>query len=120
MNDISGGFLNLANEIAERYEAPIPLMEIAEEELIKVICDDYGRATFDGLTWFETETDDFYIHLNTNRVRNNRPDTLKGRFTLAHELGHYFIPFHRQALINGELRPHGSVSYLTNQSAWQL
>ena len=120
MNDISGGFLNLANEIAERYEAPIPLMEIAEEELIKVICDDYGSATFDGLTWFEAETDDFYIHLNTNRARNNRPDTLKGRFTLAHELGHYFIPFHRQGLINGELRPHGSVSYLTNQSAWQL
>ena len=50
---VSGGILGLANEIAERYEAPIPLLEIAEEELIRVICGDYGSTTFDGLTWFE-------------------------------------------------------------------
>lgn len=115
-----GEVLNLANEIAGRYEEPIPLLEIAEEELIRVICDDYGSTTFDGLTWFDAETDDFFIHLNTNRMRNNKPDSVKGRFTLAHELGHYFIPHHRLGLINGELKPHGSVNYLTNQSAWQL
>ena len=117
---VSGGILNLANEIAEQYEAPIPLLDIAEEELIKVICDDYGSTTFDGLTWFEAETDDFYIHLNTNRTRNNKPESVKGRFTLAHELGHYFIPHHRFGLMNGELKPHGSVNFLTNQGAWQL
>lgn len=117
---VSGGILGLANEIAERYETPIPLLDIAEEELIKVICDDYGSTTFDGLTWFEAETDDFYIHLNTNRTRHNIPESVKGRFTLAHELGHYFIPHHRLGLMNGELKPHGSVNFLTNQGAWQL
>lgn len=117
---VSGGILSLANEIAERYEAPIPLLDIAEEELIRVICDDYGSTTFDGLTWFEAETDDFYIHLNTNRTRNNKPESVKGRFTMAHELGHYFIPHHRLGLMNGELKPHGSVNFLTNQGAWQL
>ncbi len=115
-----GKVLNLANEIAQKYEIPIPLLDIAEEELIKVICDDYGSTTFDGLTWFDTETDDFFIHLNTNRMRNNKPESVKGRFTLAHELGHYFIPHHRQGLISGELKPHGSVNYLIIQSEWQL
>lgn len=118
--NVSGGILSLANEIAERYETPIPLLDIAEEELIKVIFDDYGSATFDGLTWFEAETDDFFIHLNTNRTRNNKPKSVKGRFTLAHELGHYFVPHHRLGLMNGELKPHGSFNFLTNQSAWQL
>lgn len=116
----SGEVLNLANEIAQQYEIPIPLLDIAEEEFIKVIYDDYGSTTFDGLTWFDAETDDFFIHLNTNSLRNNKPNSVKGRFTLAHELGHYFIPHHRLGLINGELKPHGSVNYLTNQSAWQL
>ena len=118
--NISGGILSLANEIAERYEAPIPLLDIAEEEFIRVICDDYGSTTFDGLTWFEAESDDFFIHLNTNRTKGNNPESVKGRFTLAHELGHYFIPHHRLGLMNGELKPHGSVNFLTNQDAWQL
>lgn len=118
--NISSGILDLANEIGERFEAPIPLLEIAEEELINVICDDYGSATFDGLTWFEEESDDFFIHLNTNRTRKNGPESKKGRFTLAHELGHYFIPYHRLGLMTGELKPHGSVNFLTNQNAWQL
>ena len=118
--NVSGGILSLASEIAERYEAPIPLLEIAEEELIRVICDDYGAMTFDGLTWFEAETDEFFIHLNTNKLKGNYPKSVKGRFTLAHELGHYFIPYHRLGLMNGELKPHGSVNFLTNQGAWQL
>ena len=70
---VSGGILSLASDIAERYEAPIPLLEIAEEELIRVICDDYGAMTFDGLTWFEAETDEFFIHLNTNKLKGNYP-----------------------------------------------
>lgn len=118
--NVNGRILSLANEIAERYTAPIPLLEIAEEEIIKVICDDYGSTTFDGLTWYEAETGDFFIHLNTNRTRKNNPDSVKGRFTLAHELGHYFIPHHRLGLMNGNLKPHGSFDFMTHQSAWQL
>lgn len=36
-----------------------------------------------------------------NRDRGNSPNLPRGRFTLAHELGHYFIPEHRLALERG-------------------
>lgn len=110
----------LAEDVASHYSEPIDLLSIANDELIKVILDDYGSSTFDGLTWFEALTDDFYIHLNTNPFKRNYPYTTKGRFTLAHELGHYFIPYHRQGLMSGVLKPHGSVSYLSNQGAWKI
>lgn len=110
----------LAEEIAAQYEVPIPLEKVAEDELLEVICDDYGSGTFDGLTWFEPETDGFYIHLNTNSDKRNYLGKPKGRFTMAHELGHYFIPTHRQGLISGELKPHGSLNFLRDMSAWQI
>lgn len=94
----------LAEQIALQYSIPIPLVEIVSEEEIKLTCDDYGKDTFDGLTVYERENDCFYIHLNT--ANGNRPDSTKGRFTLAHELGHYFIDHHRIALINGVMQPH--------------
>ncbi len=115
---VNSVIMDLAEEVASRYDEPVPLLKVAEDEFIKIIFDDYGSSTFDGLTWFEEGTDDFYIHLNIQTGNNNR--TTKGRFTLAHELGHYFIPTHRKGLINGTLKPHGSVSYLTNQRAWQI
>lgn len=112
--------LDIAEEVASRYNVPIPLQQVAEDELLEIICDDYGSTSFDGLTWFETETGDFYIHLNTNPIKRNTLSNAKGRFTLAHELGHYFIPNHRSGIINGELKPHGSLNYLSHQPAWQL
>lgn len=112
--------LNIAKDISKVYDPPIPLMQIAENELIKVICDDYGDTTFDGITFFEIDTEDFYIHLNTNPNRRNFYESTKGRFTLAHELGHYFIPSHRRGLMDGTLKPHGSINYLTDHSSWQI
>ena len=120
MIKVSGNILALAEEIASQYEIPIPLEQVAEDELIRIICDDYGVATFDGLTWFDPTTDEFYIHLNTNPAKKNTINHLKGRFTFAHELGHYFIPNHRLGLMSGELKPHGSVSFLNNLPAWQI
>lgn len=43
-------YQSLAESIASLYSIPIPLHEIAEEEGIKVIYDDYGVDTFDGMT----------------------------------------------------------------------
>lgn len=120
MINVSGSILALAEEIASRYTIPIPLEQVAEDELIRVICDDYGSASFDGLTWFEPDTEEFYIHLNTNPAKNNTLHHLKGRFTLAHELGHYFIPDHRVGLMSGELKPHGSLNFLNNIPAWMI
>lgn len=94
----------IIENIVSFYPIPIPLMEIAEDEGIRVIFDDYGTNTFDGMTWYEAEQEMFYMHINT--ARNNGKNNTKGRFTLAHELGHYFIDHHRRALQNGIMSPH--------------
>lgn len=95
---------DLANEIASLYPTPIPLLKLAEDEGISVIYDNYGKSTFDGMTWYEVKQDKFFIHINTER--GNTRDNTKGRFTLAHELGHYFIDHHRLAMEKGIMQPH--------------
>lgn len=82
-----------------------PLHAIAEEENVPIFYDNYENA-FDGLLIHDMG---FYIHLNT--ARGNRQDTPRGRFTLAHELGHYFIDNHRIGLQRGLLHPHGSLNH---------
>ncbi len=99
----------LAEYIALQYEEKItPLEKIVLEEELEVFYDNYESNTFDGMTIYDDGR--FYIHLNIDK--HNRPDSDRGRFTLAHELGHYFIDAHRIGLKNGLLEPHPS---LTNQ-----
>lgn len=99
---------DLAESIASIYDATAtPLSKILEEEEIPYIEDDYGNG-FDGMTVYD---DKFYIHLNT--ARKNFISSPRGRFTLAHELGHCLIEKHRLGLMNGILKPHPSKS---NQS----
>lgn len=50
----------IIENLVSLYTIPIPLMEIAEDEGIRVIFDDYGTNTFDGITWYEAEQDMFY------------------------------------------------------------
>lgn len=93
----------LAEFIAlEHDEIITPLDKVIESENLSVFYDDYGDA-FDGVIVYDSV---FYIHINTKR--GNRPDTARGRFTLAHELGHYFIDSHRNGLQRGLLEPHPS------------
>ncbi len=94
----------IAESIASLYPIPIPLNELAKEEGITIIYDNYGSNTFDGITWYEPKIDKFFIHINKDR--GNTETSKKGRFTLAHELGHYFIDHHRHALENGKMQPH--------------
>lgn len=77
-------YCTMANAIASLYTIPVPLQDIAKDEGIRVIYDDYGTDTFDGMTWYEPKQDKFFIHINTKR--NNAIANSKGRFTLAHEL----------------------------------
>ena len=88
---------------------PTDLEAIVQDELLNVFYDDYGDDTFDGLTIFEPSTDEFYIHINT--ARGNRRGSAKGRFTLAHELGHYFHvdPKNMHAYVMGE---HGDSEFV--------
>ena len=52
------------------------------------------------------DDNEFYIHINIDN--HNRYNSPRSRFTLAHELGHYFIDTHRVGLKLGILKPHPS------------
>lgn len=102
----------LAEYIALQFDEKItPLEKIVADENLDVFYDNYESNTFDGMTIFDNGK--FYIHINT--YNGNRADTDRGRFTLAHELGHYFIDIHRIGLKNGLLEPHPS---LTNKAQY--
>lgn len=101
----------LAEFIALRHNSSItPLEKIAENEKINIIFDDYGLSTFDGIT--SIDKSEFFIHLNCEM--GNYPNSHRGRFTLAHELGHYFIDTHRIGLMKGVLTPYPN---LLNQNS---
>lgn len=81
----------------------IDLQAICEDEGISIIVDNY-QDYFDGiLVWDGIR---FHIHLNSNK--GNLPSSKRGRFTLAHELAHYFIESHREGIKSGNIPLHGS------------
>lgn len=95
----------LAEAIADEY---FPAGKIAPEQVanrkgIPLIYDHYEDA-FDGM--IEYEDGHFYIHCNLDR--ENVLNSPRGRFTVSHELGHYFIDEHRNALASGRVNPHPS------------
>lgn len=58
---------------------------------------------FDGLLECKARRFHIYINLDSNKAA----DSPRARFSFAHELGHYFIDWHRCALERG-VPPHGS------------
>jgi Zn-dependent peptidase ImmA (M78 family) len=79
------------------------ILEICRDENIKLIVDNYQHY-FDGmLTW---DGKRFHIHLNSHR--GNTLVTQRGRFSLAHELGHYFIEYHNRGIRTGTIPMHAS------------
>jgi Zn-dependent peptidase ImmA (M78 family) len=73
---------------------------------------DYGD-TFDGL--LECRNEQFHVYCNTDRCGS--PFSVRSRFTLSHELGHYFIDEHRRALLSGRVAPH--TSFCEFESRWR-
>lgn len=76
----------------------------------------YGDA-FDGL--LEHRGGKFHIFINNDRlVHGHMP---RARFTFAHELGHYFIDDHRNALESGKAPSHPSFTNFTSKNVveWQ-
>lgn len=100
----SDSVVRVADAIASLYAIPISLNTLADDEGLCIIYDDYGKDTFDGMTWYESDLGKFFIHINKERGNNEHSN--KGRFTLAHELGHYFLDHHRYALVSGMMQPH--------------
>lgn len=79
---------------------PVPIL--TENE----ITISYGRydSAFDGM--LEHRSNRFHIYCNLDRVESS--NSPRARFTVGHELGHYFIDEHRNALKSGLAPAHGS------------
>jgi len=101
------------DEIAELAEAvanehcasgPIQPDAIAGANRITMSFGPYGDA-FDGM--LEHMSGRFHIFCNLDRVRESQ--SARARFTLGHELGHYYIDEHRHALSAGCAVAHRSV-----------
>jgi hypothetical protein len=76
---------------------------IARAKGITLSFGQYGEA-FDGM--LEHRAGRFHIFCNVDRA--GQRGSPRGRFTLAHELGHYYIDEHRNALAAGRVAAHAS------------
>lgn len=89
---------NLAERIALPYanNFEVNLEAIAADNDIPIV---YGHYEDYFLGQLVHEDEQFYIHLNLDKLpEKNAP---RSRFTLAHDLGHYFIEYHRTLLQKG-------------------
>ena len=87
------------------------ILAISQDEDLSVCEDDYEEY-FDGMLVWENRA--FHVHLNV--FKKNQKDSKKGRYTLAHELGHYFINAHREGIKRGLLEPHPSNGALVHSN----
>lgn len=76
---------------------------LLEEQEITHTFSDYEDA-FDGLLEYKDAR--FHVYLNKNRLRSIVNP--RCRFTVSHELGHFFLDEHRNGLISGRIKSHGS------------
>jgi len=95
----------LAEAVANEYCEGLPVNPevIAEKKGLTFSYGQYGDA-FDGL--LEYKEGKFHIFCNLDRV--GKADSPRARFTLSHELGHYYIDEHRRTLIAGFSPSHPS------------
>lgn len=91
------------------------LNEIACHEEVAFYYDNY-EDSFDGMLLYDGAH--FHIHINIDN--GNRLDSNRGRFTFAHELGHFFLDEHRMGLKYGILEPHCSFHNLNQKSRIEL
>lgn len=95
----------LAESISELHfsSTQIDPRVLAERKRIPVAYNSYGDA-FDGA--LEYSDGRFRMFVNLDRVESK--GSSRSRFTMAHELGHYFIDEHRLALESGRAPGHRS------------
>lgn len=99
----------LAEYISDTYwdNQRISLEKLIKKNDIDLVYDDFEDA-FDGVLQYEQG--EFTIFCNT--AKN---DESRRRFTLAHELGHFYIPRHRHALIYGGFEHPCHCDYTSDQ-----
>ena len=87
---------DLAEEVAGDLFPVDPIAILRSEDRISLRRGRFGEA-FDGLIEWRDRW--FWVYSNLSRV--GPPESARERFTIGHELGHYFIDEHRNALIKG-------------------
>jgi len=89
----------LADEVVAAFglTTPIDLERIAREEGIELVEGDYGEE-FHGRIEYLAEVGAFVIY-HPRIVAGQYPSRV--RFSIGHELGHYYIPHHRDILLKG-------------------
>lgn len=89
---------DLAESIAGQYlqDGKVDLENIAHDINVPIIYGNYGECFLGNIVH---EYDEFFIYLNLDKL----PDITapRSRFTIAHDLGHYFIDYHRNILKAG-------------------
>jgi hypothetical protein len=91
----------LADEVRAAYgqtTAPVDLVKIADEEGIALVAIE-KCAGFHGRIEFLRDAARFVIYYPDP---NTAPNRKRVRFSIAHELGHYFIESHRELLVAGK------------------
>ena len=89
---------NLANSISSIFckKNLTDLEAVANDEEVHYYFDHYENS-FDGMLVYDGR----YFHVHINEDRGNSKQSKRGRFSFAHELGHYFIDEHRLNLKAG-------------------
>jgi Zn-dependent peptidase ImmA (M78 family) len=104
----------LAEAVAHEY-CPLPPFNpepVLKDYGITISYGHYGGA-FDGM--LEHRSQRFHIYCNLDRV--SYAENPRARFTVGHELGHYFIDEHRNALSSGAAPAHGSLCEFESELA---
>lgn len=106
----------LAGSIAKKYfnNSAIDPYLIAKDYGIKIHEDDFGE-TFEGSICCNMKSSRFHIFMNRND--SIFLDSGRSRFTLAHELGHFFIPEHRSKLESGDKLTYHPYNYFYIQDS---
>jgi hypothetical protein len=109
-----------ANEVLKDFELeealPVDPLFIAGEEGIDVLPGDYDSC-FDGRIEYHQENGvgQFYLMYAQEEVPF-RPQG-RVRFSIAHELGHFYLPEHREYLLSGQF--HNSQSDFVSSKVWE-
>ena len=95
----------LAEAVADRHcrSGRVEPVQIARVNGITMSFGEYGEA-FDGML----EHRNARWHIYCNRERSGDRDAARARFTVAHELGHFYIDEHRNTLAGGRTSAHRS------------
>lgn len=95
---------------------PIDPLRIAKEEGIEVLPGDYDDCVEGRIEYHKEEgVGQFYL-MYGNAKLPFRPDG-RVRFSIAHELGHYYLPEHRKYLLSGQF--HNSVTDFASATPWE-